>query len=140
MGNPLYGQNKADAVLNKIVKLFTAADGDGADNLQFQTFNTQVAASSTTNVTFSETVDVVEVWGGYIEISGANADFEFDVGYTTATTAFADDVGAGVNGLYALDADYLANAQDVILTINSNSSTAAINVEIVLLTIKPVTA
>ena len=141
MGNPLYGQNKADGALDHWVKTLNATKKtDSPDQLQFQVFETVVPAEGTSDVTFSDTIDVVEVWGGYCEVSGANGDFEFDLGYTGATDAFIDDVGAGLNGLYAADSDYLANAEDVILTITSNSSTEPITVKISLLTVKPITS
>jgi hypothetical protein len=141
MSNPLYGQNQADSALDHWVKTLNAKKkADSPDQLQFQVFETAVPAEGTTDVTFTDTIDVVEVWGGYCEISGANADFEMDVGYSGATNNFIDDVGAGKNGLYAIDADYLDNAEDVILTITSNSSTSIITVKIAILTIKPVTS
>jgi len=141
MANPMYGQNKSDDALDHWVKTLNAAKkADSPDQLQFQVFKHTIPAEGTTDVTFASTIDVVEVWGGYCEISGANGDFEIDIGYTGATNNFVDDAGAGVNGLYACDADYMANAEDVILTITSNSSTTAIEVTIALLTVKPVTS
>lgn len=141
MGNPLYGQNKADGALDHWVKTLNATKKtDSPDQLQFQVFETVVPAEGTSDVTFTQTIDVVEVWGGYCEVSGANGDFEFDLGFTGATANFIDDVGAGKNGLYAVEADYLDNNEDVILTITSNASTSAIKVKIALLTVKPVTS
>lgn len=141
MANPLYGQNKADGALSHLEKMLNATmKADNPDQLQFQVFKHTIPASGTTDVTFAETIDVVEVWGGYCEISGANADFEIDIGYTGATNNFVDDAGAGKNGLFACDADYLANTEDVILTITSNSSTVPIEVTIALLTVKPITS
>mgnify|MGYP003154429861 CR=1 FL=1 len=139
MGNPLYGQNKADGALSHLEKMLNATKkADSPDQLQFQVFETTIPAAGTDDVTFAETIDVVEVWGGYCEVSGANGDFEFDLGYTGATANFIDDIGAGKNGLYAAEADYIDNTEDVILTINSNASTTPIHVKIALLTVKPV--
>ena len=141
MSNPMYGQNKSDGALEHWIKTLNAQKkADSPDQLQFQVFETVVPASGTTDVTFTDTIDVVEVWGGYCEVSGANGDFEFDLGYTSATNAFIDDIGGGNNGLYAVDADYIDNTQDVILTLTSNASTSAITVKIALLTVKPVTS
>ena len=140
MANPLYGQNKSDDALDHWVKTLNALKkADSPDQLQFQVFETRVAAEGTDDVTFTETIDVVEVWGGYCEISGATGDFEFDLGYTGATANFIDDIGAGKNGIWAVDADYIANNEDVILTLTSNSSSTPIDVKIALLTVKPVT-
>ncbi|QDP56911.1 MAG: hypothetical protein Unbinned3849contig1000_43 [Prokaryotic dsDNA virus sp.] len=141
MANPLYGSNKSDDALDHWVKTLNATKkADSPDQLQFQVFETVVPAEGTSDVTFTQTIDVVEVWGGYCEVSGANGDFEFDLGFTGATANFIDDVGAGKNGLYAVEADYLDNNEDVILTITSNASTSAIKVKIALLTVKPVTS
>lgn len=141
MGNPMYGQNKSDGALEHWIKTLNAQKkADSPDQLQFQVFETVVPAEGTSDVTFTQTIDVVEVWGGYCEVSGANGDFEFDLGFTGATANFIDDVGAGKNGLYAVEADYLDNNEDVILTITSNASTSAIKVKIALLTVKPVTS
>ena len=138
---PSFNSNKYGDELAKIAKLFAASSASPAANhLTLQTFRHTVSAESTTDKTFSETVDTCEVLGGYIDISGANADFEFDVGYTGATNAFLDDAGSGSNGLFPLDSDYLDSNEDVILTINSNSSTTAIEVEVVLLTVAPVSS
>tara|TARA_R110002012_G_C11284970_1_gene571247 strand:- start:35 stop:460 length:426 start_codon:yes stop_codon:yes gene_type:complete len=140
MGNPLYGSNSSDGPLSHLEKMLTATmKADNPDQLQFQVFTHRIPAGGTTDVTFAETIDVVEVWGGYCEISGANADFEVDIGYTGATDAFVDDAGGGKNGLFACDTDYIANSEDVILTITSNSSTTDIFVKIALLTVKPIT-
>jgi hypothetical protein len=141
MANPLYGQNKADSALAHWEKTLNAVKkSDSPDQLQFQVFKTIVPAEGTTDVTFAETVDVVSIMGGYCEVSGANGDFEFDLGYTGATDALIDDIGSGANGLFAIDADYLANAEDVILTLTSNSSTSDILVTIAILTVKLVVA
>jgi len=141
MANPMYGQNKADGALDHLIKTLNAKKkADSPDQLQFQVFETIIPAGGTDDVTFADTIDVVEVWGGYCEISGANGDFEFDLGYTGATNAFIDDIGAGANGLYAVEADYLANNEDVILTLTSNASTTPIKVKIAILTVKPVVA
>lgn len=141
MANPMYGQNKSDGALDHLIKTLNASKkADSPDQLQFQVFETVVPAGGTTDVTFTNTIDVVEVWGGYCEVSGADGDFEFDLGYTGATANFIDDIGSGNNGLWAVDADYLANTEDVILTLTSNASTTAIKVKIALLTVKPVTS
>ena len=141
MANPLYGSNKSDDALDHWVKTLNATKkADSPDQLQFQVFETVVPAGGTSDVTFTQTIDEVEVWGGYCEVSGADGDFEFDLGFTGATANFIDDVGAGKNGLYAVEADYLDNNEDVILTITSNASTSAIKVKIALLTVKPVTS
>lgn len=140
MSIPMYGQNKSGDVLDHLVKMFSATmKADNPDQLQFQVFEHTIPAGNTDDKTFTDTIDVVEVWGGYCEISGADADFEIDIGYTGATDNFVDDAGAGLNGLFACDADYLANNEDVICTITSNSSTTPIKVKIALLTVKPVT-
>ena len=141
MGNPIYGSNKHDGALSHWEKTLNATKkADSPDQLQFQVFEYRIPASDTTNKTFSETIDVVEVWGGYCEVSGANGDFELDLGYTSNTAVLIDDVGAGKNGLYAVDSDYIDNAQDVILTVTSNASTTDIFVKIALLTVKPITS
>jgi len=143
MANPLYGSNNQDGALDHWVKTLNAEKkADSPDQLQFQVFETTVAAAGTTDVTFALTVDVVEVWGGYCEISGANADYDFDIGYTGATDAFIADVsgGQGRNGIFACDSDYMANAEDVILTINANSCTTPVKVKIALLTVKPISS
>jgi hypothetical protein len=140
MSIPMYGQEGKGEMLDHLVKMLSAVKkADSPDQLQFQVFEWTIPASNTDDKTFTATIDVVEVWGGYCEVSGANADFELDLGYTGATAVFIDDVGSGLNGLYAVDADYLANGEDVILTITSNSSTTPIKVKIALLTVKPVT-
>tara|TARA_R100000664_G_scaffold9166_1_gene15253 strand:+ start:103 stop:528 length:426 start_codon:yes stop_codon:yes gene_type:complete len=141
MANPLYGQNKADSALSHWEKTLNAIKkADSPDQLQFQVFETLVPAEGTTDVTFSDTIDVVSILGGYCEVSGANGDFEFDLGYTGATNNLIDDIGAGTNGLFAIEADYLDNAEDVILTLTSNASTSDIRVKIAILTIKLVTS
>lgn len=141
MANPLYGLNKSDGALDHWIKTLNAQKkADSPDQLQFQVFETVIPASGTDDVTFTDTIDIVEVWGGYCEVSGANADFEFDLGYTGATAVLIDDIGAGQNGLFAVDADYIDNNEDVILTLTSNASTLPITVKIALLTVKPVSA
>ena len=141
MSIPMYGQEGAGGALDHLVKMLNAVKkADSPDQLQFQVFEWTIPASDTTDKTFTETIDVVEVWGGYCEVSGANADFELDLGYTSNTAVLIDDVGAGLNGLYAVDADYIDNTQDVILTVTSNSSTTPIHVKIALLTVKPITS
>ena len=141
MSIPMYGQEGDGGMLDHLVKMLSAKKkADSPAQLQFQVFETTIPAAGTTDVTFASTIDVVEVWGGYCEISGADADFEIDIGYSGATDNFVDDAGAGLNGLFACDADYLANGEEVICTITSNSSTTPIKVKIALLTVKPVTS
>jgi len=143
-GYSLAGHPQGELTSKEVNMLYDMAKilslGTTEAHLQIQRFNTVVPAAGTTDVTFTTTVDVVEVWGGWAKVEGADADFEFDIGYTGATNAFIDDFNSGSDGEVAIDADYLATGEDVILTITSNSSTTPITVEIVLLTVKPVTS
>lgn len=143
-GYSLAGHPQGELTSGEVQMLYDLAKmlslGTTAANLQMQRFTYRIPASDTTDKTFTTTIDVVEVLGGWAKVSGADADFEIDIGYTGATNALIDDFNSGENGEVAIDADYLASSEDVIITVTSNSSTTPIDVEIAMLTVKPVTS
>ena len=124
--------------LAKIMSLGLVASG-----LQMQRFKVVVPAGSTTNITFTDTVQACTVLGGYWSIKDVDADYDFDIGHTNVTAAFAADlvalIGSEIDGEGPIVTDYMA-AEDVILTINANSNTVPVTVEVALLTVKLVTA
>ena len=114
-----------------------------ASGLQIQRFKAVIPAASTTDFTFTDTVQACSVLGGYWQIWGVNADYDIDIGHTNVTDAFAADlvalIGSEIDGQGIVVTDYMA-AEDVIFTINANSNTVPITLELTLLTLKLVTS
>ena len=127
-------------VLAKILGVGDSAAGA----LSLQEFETVIPATGTTDVTFTSTVDTCSVLGGVWSIEGVDGDYDIDLGYTGKTDAFAADlvalIGSEVDGEGKVNAEYMANAEDVIVTINSNANTVPVTVYIALLTVKLITA
>ena len=111
--------------------------GVTAEEVQIQRFITVIPAAGTSDVTFTTTIDQVRVVGGYAIVSGLDAAYDFDIGKTGDLDCFINDFNAGGYGdatkKLALDPTYLQDADDVILTINTNDNTGPVTVEIVLL-------
>lgn len=122
--------------LYDLAKMLALGSEDG--HLQIQRFKYVVPAGSTTNKTFTSTIDVVDVLGGWVSITGVDDDYDFDVGHTNDTDAFAHDLvallGDEIDGEVPVEVDYIATSEDVILTIASNDNSGPVTVEIALLT------
>lgn len=115
--------------------------GSGASFLSLQEFTTVIPAASTDDVTFTDTYQACSVIGGIMSVENVDATYEFDLGTVSNLTDMVDDFNAGAveDKELPLKAAYIA-ANDVILTINSNSNTVPVTVYIALLTVKLVTA
>jgi len=127
-------------VLGKILGVGDAAAGA----LSLQEFETVIPAESTSDVTFTSTVDTCSVLGGVWSIENVDEDYDIDLGYTGKTDAFAADlvalIGAEEDGEGKINAEYLGSSEDVIVTINANSCTVPLRVYIGLITVKLITA
>ena len=145
MANPLYGQNKADEVLDDLAKMLAYARPGGA-SLALNKLEHTISAASTTNKTFTDRMPAsgngnIQIWGGYIEVKGISkgATVDLDFGHTAHLTIFQEAISA--NGIYGLDApSFEATAEDVVITITSNNSTTPIDCKVVLLGCVPVTS
>ena len=145
MANPLYGQNKADEVLDDLAKMLAYARPGGA-SLALNKLEHTISAESTTDKTFTDRMPAsgngnVQIWGGYIEVKGISkgATVDLDFGHTAHLTIFQEAISA--NGVYGLDApSYEATAEDVVITITSNNSSTPIDCKVVLLGCVPVTS
>ena len=145
MANPLYGQNKADEVLDDLAKMLAYARPGGA-SLSLNKLEHTISAESTTDKTFTDRMPAsgngnVQIWGGYIEVKGISkgATVDLDFGCTNHLTIWQEAVSA--NGIYGLDAPiFEATAEDVVITITSNNSTTPIDCKVVLLGCVPVTS
>ena len=145
MANPLYGQNKADEVLDDLAKMLAYARPGGA-SLALNKLEHTISAASTTDKTFTDRMPAsgngnVQIWGGYIEVKGISkgATVDLDFGHTAHLTIFQEAISA--NGVYGLDApSYEATAEDVVITITSNNSSTPIDCKVVLLGCVPVTS
>ena len=146
-GYLLAGHPQAELTMKQVNNLYDLAmildKGLVASGLQIQRFKTVVPALGTTNVTFTDTVQACTILGGYWSITGVDEDYDMDIGHSGLATALAEDlvvlIGSEVYGSGPIVTDYL-DAEDVILTITSNSNTGPVTVEITLLTVKLVTA
>ena len=145
MANPLYGQNKADEVLDDLAKMLAYARPGGAA-LALNKLEHTISAASTTDKTFTDRMPAsgngnIQIWGGYIEVKGASkgSTIDLDFGCTNHLNVWQEAVSA--NGIYGLDAPiFEATAEDVVITITSNDSTTPIDCKIVLLGCIPVTS
>ena len=145
MANPLYGQNKADEVLDDLAKMLAYARPGGA-SLALNKQEHTISAESTTDKTFTDRMPAsgngnVQIWGGYIEVKGISkgATVDLDFGCTNHLTIWQEAVSA--NGVYGLDAPiFEATAEDVVITITSNNSSTPIDCKVVLLGCVPVTS
>ena len=138
------GQIGPQSALGHLAKMLSAPVA-GSTALQITAFEHTVAAESTTNKTFTNEHPVggnadTQVWGGYVEVSGATGGaFEIDIGHSGDTDVYVDGITG--NGLYGLlIADFQATAEDLIITVTSNASTQPIKVEIAFLACLPVTS
>ena len=126
-------------VLGKILGVGSSVAGA----LSLQEFEYVIPAGSTTDKTFTSTVDNCSVLGGVWSIEGVDDDYDIDLGYTGKVTAFAADlvalIGSEVDGEGKILAEYIDNNEDVIITITSNDNTVPVTVYIALLTVKLVT-
>ena len=147
MSIPMHGSNKDGNILDMLAKtLYAGQHLGGSSALKFNVFETEIAAASTSDVTFTDLMPntgnaLVQIWGGYIEVSGmsAGATLDLDFGHTAHLTIFQEAVDD--NGLYGLDAaSYEAANEDQVISITSNDSTSVIKCKIVLLTCVPVTS
>lgn len=125
-----------------LAKILGVGDSAAAA-LSLQEFETVIPAGSTSDVTFTSTVDVCSVLGGVWSIENVDDDYDIDLGYTGKVTAFAADlvalIGAEEDGEGKILAEYLASGEDVIVTITSNDNSEPVTVYIALLTVKLVT-
>ena len=145
MANPQYGQNKVDEVLMDLA-LILAHGKPGGASLALNKLEHQIAAESTTDKTFTNSMPVsgngnVQVWGGYIQVSGISegATVDLDFCHTNHLTIWQEAISA--DGIYSLDApSFEATAEDVVITITTNGSTTPIDCKIVLLGAVPVTS
>lgn len=140
---------EAGLTVKQLNTLFMLANilgiGDAAAGaLSLQEFEAVIPAGSTTDVTFSDTVDTCSVLGGAWSIENVDGDYDIDLGYTGKVTAFAADlvalIGAEEDGEGKVLAEYLASGEDVIITITSNDNTVPVTIYIALLTVKLITA
>lgn len=115
--------------------------GAAAGALSLQEFQVVVPAEDTTDITFTDTFQACSILGGIASVENVDADYEFDFGYSGNTNGLIDDFNAGAveDKEIVIPAAYLA-AEDIILTITSNSNTVPVTVYIALLTVKLVTA
>lgn len=127
--------NKEVNMLYDMAKILSL--GVAAEEMQIQRFVWVEPAAGTTGKTFTTTIDQCKVIGGFARVSGVDADYDIDIGKTGDTDCFINDFNSGSSSdatkELPLDPTYLQDADDVILTINSNSNTGPITVEIVLL-------
>lgn len=135
-GHPQGGLTMLEVnALYDLAKILALGSEDG--HFQIQRFKTVVPAASTDDVTFTDTVQGCDVLGGWVKITGVDADYDFDVGHEGTTTAFVNDlivkIGDEVDGEVPVEVDYIGS-EDVMLTITSNSNTVPVTVEIALLT------
>ena len=145
MANPQYGQNKVDEVLMDLATMLAHSKPGGA-SLALNKLEHQIAAESTTDKTFTDKMPAsgnvaTQIWGGYIEVKGISdgATVDIDFGHTNHLTIFQEAISA--NGIYSLDApSFEAAAEDIVITITSNTSSSPIDCKLVLLTCVPVTA
>lgn len=146
-GYSLAGHPQAELTMKMVNNLWDLAKiidlGLVASGLQIQRFKYVVPAGDTTDKTFEDTVQACSVLGGYWEITGVDADYDIDIGHTNATDAFAADlvalIGSEIDGEGPVVTDYMAS-EDVIFTVNANSNTVPVTVELTLLTLKLVTS
>ena len=145
MANPQYGQNKTDEVLADLGKILAHGKPGGA-SLALNKLEHVIPAANTDDKTFTDRMPVsgngnVQIWGGYIEVSGisSGATVDLDFGHTNHLTIFQEAIAA--NGLYGFDApSYQAAAEDFVITITSNNSSSPIKCKIVCLSAVPVTS
>lgn len=135
MGNPLYGQNKADGILEAFSTAISA-QGKGATSLRVQRFHGEIDASSTTDLDFTPDQDDVTILGGYIVVSGISGSGDFDVDISAAHSLL-DEVT--VDGTYALGTQYIASGE-VIKIDPQTASDTKVSVEVCLITCKLTTA
>jgi len=145
MANPQYGQNKTDEVLADLGKILAHGKPGGA-SLALNKLEHVIPAENTDDKTFTDRMPVsgngnVQIWGGYIEVSGISdgATVDLDFGHTAHLTIFQEAISK--NGVYSLDApSFEATAEDVVITITSNNSSTPIHCKLVLLGCVPVTS
>lgn len=139
-GYSLAGHPQAELTMQQVNNLYDLAlmidKGALGSAMQIQRFKAVIPAGSTTDVTFTDTVDVTSVIGGYVEIYDVDGDYDFDVGHSNDTNGFVDDLNAGAveDAIVPVIGEYIATTEDVVLTINSNSNTVPVTVYITLLT------
>jgi hypothetical protein len=148
MGVPIdTGSNKYGSQLEMLAKTFYAGQFLGGSTvLKFNVLETEIAAASTSDITFTDKMPntgnaLCQIWGGYIEVTGMSngATLDLDFGHTAHLTIFQEAIDD--NGFYGLDAaSYEAATEDVVITITSNNSTTPITCKVVLLTCVPVTS
>jgi len=145
MANPMYGQNKVDEVLMDLATMLAHGKPGGA-SMALNKLEHRIDAASTTNKTFTDKMPLsgnaaTQIWGGYIEVKGISggATVDLDFGHTNHLTIFQETVTE--NGIYSLDApSFEAAAEDVVITVTSNTSSTPIDCKIVLLSCVPVTS
>ncbi len=140
-GYHLAGHPQAEMTAGEVNELYNLAKmlnlGSSAEEIQIQRFSYVVPAASTTDKTWTTTVDQCKVIGGYMRVTGVDADYDFDLGKTGDTDCFINDFNSGSSSdatkELPLDPAYLQDGDDVILTIASNSNTGPVTVEVALL-------
>jgi len=145
MANPIYGQNKVDEVLSDLGRILAYGKPGGA-SLALNKLEHTIDAASTDDKTFTDAMPAsgngnIQIWGGYIEVKGMSpgATLDLDFGHTNHLTIFQEAISD--NGIYGLDApSYEAAAEDVVITVTSNTSTTPVHCKIVLLGAVPVTS
>jgi len=135
MGNPLYGQNKADDLLEAL-STSIGAGGKGATSFRVQRFRGTIAASSTSNLDFTPDQDDVTILAGYAKFSGISGSGDFDIDLTAAHS-LKDEIVA--DGTYALGTQYIASGEVVRIAPQTASDTE-VTVEVCLVTCKLVTS
>lgn len=112
--------------------------GVAAEEMQIQRFRYYLTAADTTDKIFTSTIDQCKVIGGYAKMSGLDADYDIDIGKTNDLDCFINDFNSGAfdptTKVLPLDPSYLETSDDVVITVNSNTNTGVVTIEVVLLT------
>jgi len=128
----------------------TLGIGSTAAHLFVQRFKHTIPSGITTDKAFTSTVDSMQVLGGYVEIDGAEGDYDIDIGITDSVTSLVNDLienlvnsEDGYNGRAPVAGEYLTSGKDVTITITTNAAatnTKPITIYIALICREPVTS
>jgi len=130
MANPLYGQNKADNILDVMIKSVaakeSAVDGNGANLISERFIVLGSGNSGSASQTFSITLanDVKSVLFGYFNISGSSGDVDIDIGDAGSGTSQFTGAGASIlwDTDYAINGSFQANGESILITFDATGT------------------